>query len=43
MVVGFGCLQLVLDRGEHEDWFDSDLIVALAVIAFAALLGFVIR
>jgi DHA2 family multidrug resistance protein len=23
MVVGFGCLQLVLDRGEHEDWFDS--------------------
>jgi len=43
MVVGFGCLQLVLDRGEHEDWFDSGLIVALAVIAFAALVGFVIR
>jgi MFS transporter, DHA2 family, multidrug resistance protein len=43
MVVGFGCLQLVLDRGEHEDWFDSDLIVGLAVVAFAALVGFVIR
>ena len=23
MVAGFGCLQLVLDRGEREDWFDS--------------------
>ena len=43
MVLGFGCLQLVLDRGEHEDWFDSDLIVGLTVIAFAALVGFVIR
>jgi len=42
MVLGFGCLQLVLDRGEHEDWFDSGLIVALSVIAFSALVGFVI-
>ena len=23
MVIGFGCLQLVLDRGEREEWFDS--------------------
>ena len=27
MVLGFGCLQLFLDRGEREDWFDSTLIV----------------
>src|SRR6185503_6336345 len=27
MVVGFGCLQLVLDRGEREDWFDSTAIL----------------
>ena len=40
MVLGFGCLQLMLDRGEREDWFDSSLIVALAVIAGAALVGF---
>src|SRR5437016_1544497 len=33
MVAGFGCLQLVLDRGEREDWFDSSTIVALAVVA----------
>ena len=31
MVAGFGCLQLVLDRGEREDWFDSPAIVALAI------------
>src|SRR6266498_2213228 len=33
MVVGFGCLQLALDRGEREDWFDSSAIVAGGAIA----------
>src|SRR5215471_14583450 len=43
MIAGFGCLQLVLDRGEREDWFDSSTIVALAVIAVCALAGFLVR
>ncbi len=43
MVLGFGCLQLMLDRGEREDWFDSSVIVALAVIAGVALVGFLAR
>jgi DHA2 family multidrug resistance protein len=43
MVLGFGCLQLMLDRGEREDWFDSPMIVALAVIAGVALVGFLAR
>jgi DHA2 family multidrug resistance protein len=43
MVLGFGCLQLFLDRGEREDWFDSALIVTLAVVAGGALVGFLIR
>jgi len=43
MVAGFGCLQLVLDRGEREDWFDSSTIVLLTIIAIAALVGFLIR
>ncbi|MGH7314464.1 MAG: DHA2 family efflux MFS transporter permease subunit, partial [Candidatus Rokuibacteriota bacterium] len=43
MVIGFGCMQLVLDWGEREDWLDSDLIVALAVVAVAGLLAFVVR
>ena len=43
MVTGFGCLQLVLDRGEREDWFDSTTIVVMTLIAIMALVGFLIR
>ena len=43
MIVGFGCLQLVLDRGEREDWFDSTTIVAMTIVALCALAGFLIR
>ncbi len=43
MVAGFACLQLVLDRGEREDWFDSPTIVALTIVAVASLGGFLIR
>ena len=43
MVVGFGCLQLMLDLGERRDWFDSNLILALSVLAVCTLLGFVLR
>ncbi len=43
MVLGFGCLQLTLDWGEREDWFDSRLITNLAVVAVCALVAFVWR
>jgi DHA2 family multidrug resistance protein len=43
MVVGFGCLQLTLDWGEREDWFDSRLIVYLSVVAVCAMAAFVWR
>jgi len=43
MILGFGCLQLMLDRGEREDWFDSRLIITLATVAIVALAGFLIR
>jgi len=43
MIAGFGCLQLVLDRGEREDWFDSSTILVLAIVAGGALVGFLIR
>jgi len=43
MVLGFGCLQLVLDRGEREDWFDSTAIVIMAILAVCALVGFLVR
>jgi DHA2 family multidrug resistance protein len=43
MIAGFGCLQLVLDRGEREDWFESSTIVAMTIIAVCSLAGFLIR
>jgi DHA2 family multidrug resistance protein len=43
MVLGFGCLQLFLDLGERNDWFDSSLIVSLGVLAVFTLCAFVIR
>jgi MFS transporter, DHA2 family, multidrug resistance protein len=43
MIAGFGGLQLVLDRGEREDWFDSRMITMLAVLAVAALIAFALR
>ena len=39
MMCGFGCLQLVLDVGERQDWFDSTFIVTLSVLAVCALDG----
>src|SRR5919197_3539425 len=43
MVLGFGCLQLVLDLGERRDWFDSALILTCAGLTVCLLAGFVIR
>ena len=43
LVVGMGALQIMLDKGQEEDWFGSRLIVALAVIAGGGLTAFVVR
>jgi DHA2 family multidrug resistance protein len=37
--VGLGFLQVVLDKGEREDWFGSSFIVWCAVVAAVGLLG----
>jgi MFS transporter, DHA2 family, multidrug resistance protein len=42
IVAGLGALQVVLDKGQREDWFDSTFITALTVVAVAGLLSFVI-
>jgi MFS transporter, DHA2 family, multidrug resistance protein len=39
IAVGLGCLQVMLDRGEDEDWFDSSFIRVLAVLAAVGLVG----
>jgi DHA2 family multidrug resistance protein len=35
--VGFGCLEVVLDKGQEDDWFGSPFITAFTVISLIAL------
>jgi MFS transporter, DHA2 family, multidrug resistance protein len=43
LAVGIGALQIVLDKGQQEDWFSSTWITSLAVFAAVALLLFIIH
>jgi DHA2 family multidrug resistance protein len=43
LAVGLGCLQVVLDKGQRDDWFSSDFIVYMSVISASSLLMFVAR
>src|SRR6059058_6375312 len=40
LVVGIGALQIMLDKGQEEDWFSSHFIVILAVLAVVGLISF---
>jgi DHA2 family multidrug resistance protein len=42
IALGFGSLQLVMDRGEDLDWFGSNFIVGCAVVAAIGLSGAVV-
>ena len=42
IAVGLGALELVLDKGQEEDWFASGSITAFSIVAAAALLAFVV-
>ena len=37
LVVGMGALQIMLDKGQEDDWFGSHFIVTLAVLAVVGL------
>jgi DHA2 family multidrug resistance protein len=43
LAVGMGSLQIMLDKGQEEDWFGSRFIVTLTVLALCFLAAFVIR
>jgi MFS transporter, DHA2 family, multidrug resistance protein len=43
MIVGLGALQLMLEEGERDDWFQSTFIARLAVIAAIGMLLFLWR
>jgi MFS transporter, DHA2 family, multidrug resistance protein len=42
LIVGIGALQVMLDKGQEDDWFGSPFIVTLAVIAVIGLVALVI-
>jgi DHA2 family multidrug resistance protein len=40
MAIGLGALQTVLEEGNRDDWFGSDFIVRLSIVAAVALAAF---
>ena len=42
LVMGFGCLQIVLDKGQREEWFSSSFITWLSFISISSLILFII-
>jgi DHA2 family multidrug resistance protein len=46
IALSLGCLQVVMDRGQQDDWFDSSFITTLAMLsacAFALLIWWELR
>jgi MFS transporter, DHA2 family, multidrug resistance protein len=43
LAIGIACVQVMLDKGERLDWFDSHLILVLTAIGSAGLAAFVIH
>ena len=39
ITLGLGCMQVMIDRGEDDDWFGSGFIVIMAVLAFIGIFG----
>jgi DHA2 family multidrug resistance protein len=42
LILGIGALQVVLDRGQEDDWFGSHFITTLAVTATVCLISLVV-
>src|SRR6266481_6392995 len=42
ITLGIGCMQVVLDKGQEDDWFASHFITALSLISVTALVALVI-
>jgi len=42
LALGVGALQILLDKGQEDDWFGSRFILTLAIVAAVCLLGLVV-
>jgi len=43
LTAGLASLQYVLERGQHDDWFDSQTIVIMCWIAVLSIASFIVR
>ncbi|WP_373455406.1 DHA2 family efflux MFS transporter permease subunit [Vibrio splendidus] len=43
MALGLGCLEVVLEEGNREEWFSSSFIIGLSIVAAVSLVYFVIN
>jgi len=41
LAVGIGCLQIVLDKGQRQDWFQTQWILQLAVLSVICLIALI--
>jgi DHA2 family multidrug resistance protein len=39
VALGLGCLQVVLDKGQEDDWFGSTFITTFAILSFVGIVG----
>ena len=43
MALGLGCLEVVLEEGNREEWFSSSFIIGLSILSAVSLVYFVIN
>jgi len=43
LAVGIGALQIVLDKGQEEDWFSSNAITVLTILAAVTLVALIVH
>jgi len=39
VAIAFGCLEVVLDKGQRDDWFESNFIITFFAMSMIALVG----
>jgi DHA2 family multidrug resistance protein len=42
VATGLGCMEVVLDKGQEDDWFNSSFITGFSLVAAVALVSFVV-
>ena len=43
VALGLGCLQIILDKGQEDDWFGSYFIIVMAILSVVGIAGLIIR